>query len=595
MGFRHRHEHTRTGNTFLVSNSQVGSWPQDGPPGAITGRLSRALPSTLAARPLSLKSTLSHEGTYPAEILWVVVDRRNVEKERRGSTILRFDALDWYPHTPMRWSMVRCRMRFLLSALILAITSSSVFLPQPLSALPTSGRSGTGFIVTDDGYILTNYYVVEDAISIEVRMSDGTRAPASLIAFSPTWGEGGNDIALLKIADGNLPTLPIGDSDAVALYESVIALGFPLASELGVALTATGGHVTSVRDFADTPELFQLDAAVNPGNSGGPLVDMSGRVMGIITSAYREGGAEGVNFAVPINLATELLEANAPSWTSCRESLGEIPSEQQVVANARASVVFISTTVPIELAKLFPSRAVEEELDLPVRTTWAPIRRASQCGSDLDCLWDPLVSASPDDTPPKRDLEECQVEHQFTLTNNVDWLASCRVSWSALGFGSSADASSVVDMLREHFFPAGSLALDNLVSRFCVGSPILTEWFEYGCGDGYCGSCGGSMLRSSALGNVSAVWSVWVKTDWYDLTPEERAAGCGLVYSIISPAPEITKCHGFAAWPLGDTVILLEVWRAHLDSRSSGSFTCDFRDLVDLLSAYYISVSTPSE
>jgi len=182
----------------------------------------------------------------------------------------------------------------------------------------TYTSSGSGFIVTQNGYILTNYHVVEGATeSIIVRLQDGKEYEARVIEYSPTMDDGGCDIALLKIAAYGLPYLPVADSREVQLFDQVIAMGYPLSFSLGVNLNVTGGNVTAFRDFEDTPELFQIDAAINPGNSGGPVLNERGQVIGIATSRITkiaQTDVQGVSFVVPIDNAQDMLKRNISGW-----------------------------------------------------------------------------------------------------------------------------------------------------------------------------------------------------------------------------------------------------------------------------------------
>lgn len=164
---------------------------------------------------------------------------------------------------------------------------------------------GTGIIKTEDGYIITNYHVIEDYTSIEVFMPDGTSYPAEYI--------GGNelsDIAVIKIAATGLPAADFGNSDGLVVGETAVAIGTP--GGLEYAGTVTTGIISSTRRivyFYDnttrllqkTMTLIQTSTQINPGNSGGPLIDGDGKVIGINTYKITEDGFEGIGFAIPIN------------------------------------------------------------------------------------------------------------------------------------------------------------------------------------------------------------------------------------------------------------------------------------------------------
>jgi serine protease Do len=180
--------------------------------------------------------------------------------------------------------------------------------------LPPSNRpqvaGGTGFIISADGYILTNNHVVQDANVISVVTMDRREFPAELIGRDPT-----TDVAVIRIDADNLPTVRIGDPDETRVGEWVLAVGNPL----GLDFTVTAGIVSAkdrgigiIQNSIDDPTLqalavesfIQTDAAINPGNSGGPLVNIRGEVIGMNTAIASETGlSAGYGFAVPITLA----------------------------------------------------------------------------------------------------------------------------------------------------------------------------------------------------------------------------------------------------------------------------------------------------
>ncbi|MEM8572044.1 MAG: Do family serine endopeptidase [Pseudomonadota bacterium] len=155
---------------------------------------------------------------------------------------------------------------------------------------------GSGFVLEEDGYIVTNDHVVDDASSVRVRFHDDTEFDAEVIGTDPQ-----TDLALLKIEASNLPYLELGDSEAMRVGEDVIAVGNPF----GLGGTVTRGIVSAVsRDINAGPyvDFIQTDAAINRGNSGGPLLNLEGEVIGVNSAIYSpSGGSVGVGFAVPSN------------------------------------------------------------------------------------------------------------------------------------------------------------------------------------------------------------------------------------------------------------------------------------------------------
>lgn len=167
---------------------------------------------------------------------------------------------------------------------------------------------GSGFVLTEDGYVVTNNHVVEGTENVSVKLHDGSTYPAEVVG-----GDSLSDVALLKIEAEGLSHVAVGDSDAIAVGEGCIAIGNPLGE---LTFTMTGGYVSALPreiNISGKPiSMFQTDAAINAGNSGGPLFDMAGNVIGI-TSAKISGitgsGAsiEGVGFAIPINEALRVV------------------------------------------------------------------------------------------------------------------------------------------------------------------------------------------------------------------------------------------------------------------------------------------------
>ncbi len=190
---------------------------------------------------------------------------------------------------------------------------------------------GSGFLISDDGYILTNYHVVEDASKIKVNLSGDRRDyAADVIGTDP-----GTDLALIKIkVDKKLPVLGLGDSDAMRVGDWVLAVGNPLNYEHTVTVgvvSAKGRHLPQLsRDFS-LDNFIQTDAAINFGNSGGPLVNLAGEVVGVNTAISSVG--QGIGFAVPINVAKEIMDQLKTKGKVSRGylgiSLGEIAPDMQ--------------------------------------------------------------------------------------------------------------------------------------------------------------------------------------------------------------------------------------------------------------------------
>jgi serine protease Do len=173
--------------------------------------------------------------------------------------------------------------------------------PQP-QPQPRSGF-GSGFIISDDGYIVTNAHVVDNAEEVRIQLPDRSEYQAEIIGSDER-----SDIAVLKIDAEGLPTVTIGNSDDVNVGQWVLAIGSPF----GFEYTATQGIVSAVSRSLPNENyvpFIQTDAAVNPGNSGGPLFDTEGRVVGVNAQIYsRSGGYMGLSFAIPINVAMSVVD-----------------------------------------------------------------------------------------------------------------------------------------------------------------------------------------------------------------------------------------------------------------------------------------------
>ena len=184
--------------------------------------------------------------------------------------------------------------------------------------------SGTGIIYTTDGYVITNCHVIESAVSaknakIYVTLSDDTEYEAKIVGYDAL-----TDIAVLKVEATNLKAAKFGDSDSIKVGEMVVAIGNPLGQEF--AGTVTVGYISGVNRTVtiDTTayNLIQTDAAINSGNSGGPLVNISGEVIGVNTAKIASTGVEGLGFSIPINEVLPIVEELIQHKTIARPYMG---------------------------------------------------------------------------------------------------------------------------------------------------------------------------------------------------------------------------------------------------------------------------------
>ncbi|MCC6488324.1 MAG: DegQ family serine endoprotease [Candidatus Hydrogenedentes bacterium] len=175
--------------------------------------------------------------------------------------------------------------------------------PAP-GGVPVPYGEGTGFVLSEDGYVVTNHHVIDGADEVEVRLPDGREFDAEVVGTDPQ-----TEVALIKVDASGLPTLKLGDSNNVRVGEWVVAIGSPF----GLSHTVTAGIVSArgrsevgIVDYAD---FIQTDAAINPGNSGGPLLNLRGEVVGMNTAILsRSGGNMGIGFAIPINMVQYIVD-----------------------------------------------------------------------------------------------------------------------------------------------------------------------------------------------------------------------------------------------------------------------------------------------
>lgn len=222
----------------------------------------------------------------------------------------------------------------------------------------TSAAAGSGFVLSDDGYILTNYHVIENSTSIKVTMYDGSSYEAQLIGYDES-----NDIAVLKVDAENLSPVVLGDSDNLNVGDSVVAIGNPLG-ELTFSLTA--GVVSALDREVTlsgnvTMELIQTDCAINSGNSGGALFNLYGEVIGITNAKYSSSGSgasiDNIGFAIPINSVMNIVESIIEKGYIAKPYIGvsvtSVSSETQSYGLPKgAAVKAISEDSPAEKAGL---------------------------------------------------------------------------------------------------------------------------------------------------------------------------------------------------------------------------------------------------
>lgn len=213
---------------------------------------------------------------------------------------------------------------------------------------------GSGFIISEDGYILTNNHVVGEADKIVVTLRDGKEHQAKLVGTDP-----GSDVALIKIDAEKLPTIELGDSDALEIGEWVIAVGSPFGLQATVTVgvvsaKSRGVGITQYEDF------IQTDAAINPGNSGGPLLNVDGKAVGINTAIFSQSGRYvGIGFAIPVNMAKSILNQLKETGKVTRGYLGIIMHPEKISSDL-AEAFGLKSTNGVLITEVVPDSPAEK-------------------------------------------------------------------------------------------------------------------------------------------------------------------------------------------------------------------------------------------
>ena len=235
---------------------------------------------------------------------------------------------------------------------------------------PRQNGLGSGVIVSEDGYILTNNHVVENADEIKVALNDEREFTAKVVGRDDK-----SDVAVLKVDAKDLPYLHLANSDTLEVGDVVLAIGNPF----GVGQTVTMGIVSATgrgNIGLDYEDFIQTDAAINPGNSGGPLIDAEGRLVGINTAIIsRSGGNQGIGFAIPVNLARSVMESLVKDGRVVRGFMGvniqdvdpALAKEFNLKDNDGALVADVTAGSPAEKSGLKPGDIITKFNGKPVR------------------------------------------------------------------------------------------------------------------------------------------------------------------------------------------------------------------------------------
>ena len=215
---------------------------------------------------------------------------------------------------------------------VVSINITATSDPNFFGQTTQTAGAGSGFILTPDGYIVTNYHVVGDADTVKVTLYNGDSYDAQYIG-----GDEDYDIAVIKIEATDLPNVTLGNSDSLNVGDHVLAIGNPLGELTFSMSEGIASSVNRAIDVDGTPfNMIQVTAAINPGNSGGPLLDSAGRLIGINTAIYSPSGASaGIGFAVPVDTVMRVVPQLIKTGKYIRPALG-IEVDEQINARLQA-------------------------------------------------------------------------------------------------------------------------------------------------------------------------------------------------------------------------------------------------------------------
>lgn len=244
----------------------------------------------------------------------------------------------------------------------------------------TSG-TGSGVIYKADGYIVTNHHVIDGAKEIIVQLSDGRELPAKLLGSDVI-----TDLAVIKVEAKNLPTVVFGDSDAIMVGETAIAIGNPLGLEyrgtVTVGVVSALNRTVKIGD-SDVP-LIQTDAAINPGNSGGALVNADGEVIGINSRKVAAGGIEGLGFSIPSNIVKGVVKDLERNGVVTRPYLGVYLMDKETLDKSNFEYDLQGGVLVYKVAPNSPiAKAGIKPMDVITKLNGEKVTRASELRAKL--------------------------------------------------------------------------------------------------------------------------------------------------------------------------------------------------------------------
>jgi serine protease Do len=314
---------------------------------------------------------------------------------------------------------------------------------------------GSGFIISDKGYVLTNSHVVSDAEEISVELQDGRSFTAEVVGTDPE-----SDVGVIKIDGENLPVLEMADSDEIEVGKWVLAIGNPL----GLSHTVTAGIISakgrSGLQLAAYEDFIQTDAAINFGNSGGPLINLRGKAVGINTAIAGPGGNIGIGFAIPSNMAKRISDQLIEDGEVVRGYLGVLPQDMTV---QMAKALDLEGTKGVLIPQVTEGSAADkagiEQGDVIVEVEGRPIESASGLRNriaeykpgtrvDITVLRDgnrKTLTATLEKRPAPEELAGRQPQRRDTLTTKLGFSVRNLTESLAQRYGFEGESGVIVD------------------------------------------------------------------------------------------------------------------------------------------------------
>jgi len=298
---------------------------------------------------------------------------------------------------------------------------------------------GSGFIVSEDGYVLTNNHVVENADKLVVKLADRREFEAKVVGTDPE-----TDVAVLKIDGSDFPIAELGDSDAIAVGHFILAIGNPFGLDRTVSVGIVSAKGRSGVGITEYEDFIQTDAAINMGNSGGPIINMDGQVVGMSTAIFsRSGGSVGIGFAIPINMARSVMNAIIEQGHVTRGWLGV--SIQDLTPPLAEALGLNRSTGALVTEVLEDTPAAEAGLkrdDLITAVDGKPVTSASQLRN--------TIASEPPESEVEVTILRDGVEKTITVvlgTKPVETASAQAQVSRELGF----EVSDLTDELRQRF------------------------------------------------------------------------------------------------------------------------------------------------